>query len=350
MDKKHDTDIYEKTLESLLKTVTVNATGNPWVPDKKGKATVPIPLPVIITAIKGPYTEKDRKLWTFLVHAVWDEIGKTRTHELDIQRINKVFRNLGGEHGTKWIWESATRLMQTLVEWEGADNDKRCQGMVALLAFVLLSKEAEKEGILEFRFDESLETIIKAPIRFARLRTHFMLSLSGKYAVTLYEILESIVNMRNPVLEVDISTLRQWLKVPEGKLLNYSNFNQRVIGPAIKQINDNPEGAGFTVSVKPIKNKRAVVKLRFTLQKTQKRIEKELELVKKQSGPQEPLALPSLKLKTETYAKAKKVAPYFDIYELEQQWLDWLRTKEQPTNPDAAFVAFCKNKQQRINN
>jgi len=28
-------------------------------------------------------------------------------HELRVQEINRVFRELGGEHDSKWIWESA---------------------------------------------------------------------------------------------------------------------------------------------------------------------------------------------------------------------------------------------------
>ncbi len=95
--------------------------------------------------------------------------------------------------------------------------------------------------------------IIKDPRRFAQLRTHFLIGLSGKYAVTLYELLESVANRIDPVLDVQLGTLRQWLKVPEGKLKSWDHFNSRALYPAIEQINTNPLGAGFTVEMKPIK-------------------------------------------------------------------------------------------------
>ena len=50
-------------------------------------------------------------------------------------------------------------------------------------------------------------------------------------------------------------------------------------------------------------------------------------------------------LKTETYEKARKAAPGFDIYNLEQQWREWIaKKKEPPKRPDAAFIAFCRKK------
>jgi len=74
--------------------------------------------------------------------------------------------------------------------------------------------------------------ILKEPRRFARLRTHFMLGLCEKYAVTLYELLESVTNRIDPVLDVQMDTLRQWLKVPEGKLRSWDHFNSRALYPA----------------------------------------------------------------------------------------------------------------------
>ena len=49
-------------------------------------------------------------------------------------------------------------------------------------------------------------------------------------------------------------------------------------------------------------------------------------------------------LKPETYAKAKAVAPGWDIYALEQQWHEWIEKKGMPKRPDGAFIGFCKKK------
>ena len=76
-----------------MNTVTVPATapvptGNVWLPTPEDPATIPVPLPVIIVAVEGPYTEQDRKLWTFLLHAVWDDLETQPVHELPVRDIN----------------------------------------------------------------------------------------------------------------------------------------------------------------------------------------------------------------------------------------------------------------------
>jgi hypothetical protein len=54
-------------------------------------------------------------------------------------------------------------------------------------------------------------------------------------------------------------------------------------------------------------------------------------------------------LRTVTYEHAKRAAPGWDVYELERQWREWIDKKGPPQKPDAAFVAFCRNKFAREN-
>ena len=327
--------------------VAVKATGDPWTPSPDHPATVPMPWEVIVVKVHGDYTERDRKLYAFLVHAVWDELETTRIHELPAADINRVFRELGGDNNLDWIWESATRLNKTSIEWEEKKDGRLSQGIASLLSYALTNKEAQESGFLRFEIPAGLFEIFKAPGRFARIRIHFMLGLSGKYAVTLYEILESVVNMKNPVLEVDLPTLRQWLKVTDGKLERYVDFKRRVLEPALKQINDNPEGAGFSVDMRPIKAGRCVDRIRFTLTKTSFRaaLEGKMKRDKKKLPPNQNS---TVILRTATYEKAKKVAPKFDIYYLETEWREWIGKQTTATeNPDGSFINFCKTKQKK---
>ena len=54
-------------------------TGNPWIPSPADPATVPVPVPVIIVSVNGPYTERDRKLWTLLLQAVLGCLNRALT-------------------------------------------------------------------------------------------------------------------------------------------------------------------------------------------------------------------------------------------------------------------------------
>jgi hypothetical protein len=328
--------------------VPVHATGNPWTPTPDNPATVPMPWEVIVVKVHGEYTERDRKLYAFLVHAVWDELETTRIHMLSVAEINKVFRELGGDNNLDWIWECATRLNKTSIEWEErADGRLTSKGIASLLSYAKVDEEAREEGYLRFEIPAGLIEVFKAPGRFARLRIHFMMGLSGKYAVTLYEILESVVNMKTPALEVDLPTLRRWLKVEDGKMERYVDMKRFILEPALKQINGNPEGAGFSVNMQPIKAGRAFQRIRFTLAKTSFRLEAEGKLKRDKPKAEVPTGT-AFRLKTATYDQAKKAAPGLDVYYLETEWREWVgKKKTAMENPDASFIGFCKSKAKR---
>lgn len=331
-----------------LLPVEVNKTGDIWQPAGEEVATLPVPLPVVIVKVEGPYTERDRKLWAFLIHAVWDDLDKQRVHEIPVDKINNVFRSLGSDHNKNWIWDSAKRLCKTSVEWnETGIDDARYNGIVSLLSGAITTAKAQRTGKLMFEVPALLVRIIRHPMQFARLRVHFLISLSGKYAVTLYEILEAYANRRDPVLGVEIDQLRQWLKVPDGKLSEWYDLKRRAIDPALQQINDNPQGAGFSITMDEIKEGRAVARVRFTIIKTDARIkhEKTLQPEIKAIDPTRPTAgYAAPMLPTSAYEQAGKVARGWDIYALEQEWRQWLATKDKPDYSPASFVAFCKKK------
>jgi len=343
-----------KTPKTRLKQpalpLAVQATGNPWEPSGTVPATVPLPNDVIITKIEGPYTERDRKLWAFLVAAVWEDLDTTRIHEMRVAKINAVFEQLGGEKTASWIWDSAQRLSKTIVEWECGEDGKRLIGISNMMN-AQTAKSLRLSGWLRFEIPALLGEVIKNPCRFSRLRLHFMIGLSGKYAVTLYMLLESVANMNTPVLDVALPQLRQWLKVPEGKLNRWVDIKRRAIEPALKQINENPEAAGFTVSMEEIKEGRAVDRVRFIVTKSEARLIDEKtyhpEPEKPSHSPAPSSSSTAYQLPTTAYEQARKVAPGWDIYELERQWREWMKGKPVPKNLSGAFVNFCKAKAKR---
>lgn len=48
----------------------------------------------------------------------------------------------------------------------------------------------------------------------------------------------------------------------------------------------------------------------------------------------------TIRLASDTYDKARRIAPGWDIYALESEWRGWIT--EPPRNPDAAFLGFCR--------
>jgi plasmid replication initiation protein len=54
-------------------------------------------------------------------------------------------------------------------------------------------------------------------------------------------------------------------------------------------------------------------------------------------------------LDPETFSKAKAVAPGYDVYYLERAWRDWWEDSGKPplTDPDKAFIGFCKRRHEK---
>jgi len=328
---------------------SIQPTGSPWVVSQDDPATVPVPLQTVIVNVDGPYTERDRKLWVFLLHAVFDELEAKAVHSIPVRDINAVFRELGGEHNTKWLWESAKRLAKTTVEWETTFGDGRFEQGISSMFGANLSKKARQMGTLTFNFPPLLIPIIKQPLRFARLRVHFLLSLSGKYAVTLYEILEGFANRRDGRCEVSIDDLRTWLKVPEGSYSAWKDFRKRVLDPAVKQINDDPIGAGFSVEYSPIKQGRFYRSIVFQLSKTDNRQTTE-RLMKAKSSAKKRAKTDGLIIEAWGEEQARKVLREkgWDYHVVEKEWRAFaagqVANGNPPKNATAAFVAFCKKK------
>jgi plasmid replication initiation protein len=71
----------------------------------------------------------------------------------------------------------------------------------------------------------------------------------------------------------------------------------------------------------------------------------EFILFKKRVQPKEKIIGTRVVLDSETYAKARQVAPGWDIHMLEDEWRMWMhdKGKERPDNPDKAFIGFCRS-------
>jgi Initiator Rep protein, WH2/Initiator Replication protein, WH1 len=328
----------------------IQPTGSPWIISNDDPATVPVPLQTVIVKVEGQYTERDRKLWVFLLHAVFDELGNKGIHSLPVRDINAVFRKLGGDHGTNWLWESAKRLAKTTIEWEYTLGDERVQGVSSLFE-AQVHKKARETGTLNFAFPQLLVPIIKDPSRFARLRVHFLLKLSGKYAVTLYELLEGYVNRRDGQCRVSIEELRTWLKVPSGSYQNWKDFRKWVLDPALKQINDDPLGAGFSVEYEPIRKGRFYHEIVFHLTKTPKRIQSD-KLIKLASGDAKTIRTAKEKqrpalLDADVNRAAQETRYYLDMDEVQKQfWSHWESTGKPNFKKGVAqaFIGFTKKK------
>ena len=333
----------------------VSTTGN--LLDEKGveSITTPVPLPVVFSQITGPFTAFDRKLWLLLLHLEWDNLmTKSKVgewHEVKESTLRALVIKYMGARDNERFWDSIKRLTKTHVEYYFTENDERWEASSTLFIGAYKSKQ-KRDGMVRFMFPPNLVPILLEPGKFARLRVEFMLKLDSKYAVTLYQVLESGANLRVPILEATVEEIRGWLKVPEGKLTQWAFLERTALSPALKEINSNPDLSGIYVTHELIRSGKGgkVQRVKFTIRKTPQRVgfEKQITVSTKAKEASRVSSLIPAFNGTSIYTKAKKLAPKLDIYTLEREWRDWVLSKDiYVKNPEAHFLDFVKQKAAR---
>jgi len=351
---------------SLLPKNGPKPTGDIWEPSKTHPATVPVPLPVVMVRVDGPFTALDRKLWLLMLHNAWDELDSDKPyHEISVSELLRLFRRFGRtDLGTRGkirlgkndedteaaaLWDSVRRLVKTTVEWE----DEEYQGISALVSEALLSKRYRETGKIYYAFGKGLSKQILAPRAFARLRCHVVLALRSKYAVTLYEILEAYVNRRETSFMVTIEELRSWLKVSDDSKSydDWKYLKRRVIEPAVNEINEHGEEGGFIVGYEGVREGKAFTKVKFTLTKMAARDDRDAMLQKKarraRTFDAPPVALGAVpggvyEPTDAVLTQLRALAPSWDRQALLAQYREWSKGKVPARNPHGAFLGWVK--------
>lgn len=342
------------------------ATGDLWQPSSKVPTTVPVPLPVVVVRIEGPFTALDRKLWLALVRQAWDDLDKPgHIHEVSIGELVELFRKISGrrdlggkgvlqltrkiseETDAARLWQSITRLAKTTIEWEDADY----VGINSLLG-ARMDREARMSGRLYFTFDPLLAQHVLAPRAWARLNVHVVMKLRSKYAVTLYEMLEAYANRENKSCTATIDEVRNWLKVPDESYGVWRDLRRFVLDPAIAEINAHADEAGFTVAYEGVREGKAFGKIKFTVAKTGDRHHQESQIraaikaktrrLNREKGVGDPNSPPVPSGTALDRFRAEW--PGKDPYEVIGLWHDKWRASgcELLKSPDGAFLKFAE--------
>eukprot|EP01042_Synura_sphagnicola_P002955 gene2955-3620_t len=103
------------------------ATGDVLDTDSRVPATVPVPLPVVMVRVEGPFTALDRKLWLVLLHNAWHEMehgfeGGKKFHSVSIAEVLRLFRKFGrtdlGKSGTLQMSRNSIEDTEAAPIWD----------------------------------------------------------------------------------------------------------------------------------------------------------------------------------------------------------------------------------------
>jgi hypothetical protein len=236
------------------RTLRQRTIGNPLDPnDASGSMVKPAELVDVVELT--PLTLVDRRSYNLLIAHAWDRIDEDVEHAIPKAALR------GTHKGNERLSDTIQRLMAGQVEVRIIRDGKRYLQSIHLLGTVARPEDEEEDGNVYYRFPAELREIIRQSSIFARLQTEVMFCFSSKYALALWEMIQKRGNLKlKNTDEFAPDELRKMLGVPRGKLKEFSHFRQKVLIPAVDEVNAL---SSHMVQIDAVRHGRKVVKLRL---------------------------------------------------------------------------------------
>ena len=195
----------------------------------------------------GGLSLQDRRVMNVLYANAGPKLCDEVDHVIGIAELRGTHK--GGERVT----DSIRRLMKTLVEVPTKDgNGAPATKLVQILSdSTVTDNENNPAGQVVYSFSKKMREIIKDSTLWGRVRSAVVFAFTSKYALALYELITTRINLKHVWQEeFTVDDFRALLGVPDGKLERIPNLLQRVIQPAALEVNGL---ADFGVKIEAIR-------------------------------------------------------------------------------------------------
>lgn len=146
-------------------------------------------------------------------------------------------------------------VMQTLVRFDILEEDKKSEEMKMSysMSTTLLSgcKWREKENVIHYEFSKYLLEVLKDPSAYAKLDVMVQERIKGKHSLSIWEHCKFYLNYHGGSYtkskEITVKQFRDILGVHSKAYDNFKHFNQQILTPAIKEINEKSD-----ITIQPV--------------------------------------------------------------------------------------------------
>lgn len=172
-----------------------------------------------------------RRAITVLWHSAHRQgIENGKDYEIEINELRP-----SNNRSNAIVVEAIEALMKTLVTVTLPDGSTR---RVQFLGGNDLDAPDRPHGVLTYSFDKRLIEILQDSTIWGSISLPVIMSLSGKYAISLYEIVAQWTNLSHKTYEtLSIEELRTLLGVESKKYPLFGSFNKHILQPALVEIN-----------------------------------------------------------------------------------------------------------------
>lgn len=161
--------------------------------------------------------------------------------------------------GYEMAEEAVLQLMQTIITIKRPDGSTR---RVQFLGGNDMDDPRRPAGMLTYSFDKRLVAVLQDSTIWGKIDLPVLMSLSSKYAVSLYESLSQLAGLDHKTSQqMTLTEFREMLGVETHKYETFGELNKHVIKPIVAEVNAL---ASFNVALVPIKTSKKVTHLRLS--------------------------------------------------------------------------------------
>jgi len=178
---------------------------------------------------------QDGRIFNALIENAVGNLDEDTEHEIAVMKL----RGLNKHKGSERVRDSVKTLMSTLIEIPVVDAN----GLNAVLRTQLLTEntltfnEDDPRAVLRYRLTPTVRKIIQDSKRWGRLKGYVVYAFSSKYALALYEAIAVRINLRMDEQVFTVEEFRHLLGVPDGKYPRFPQLRQKVLDPAVMEVN-----------------------------------------------------------------------------------------------------------------
>ena len=165
----------------------------------------------------------------------------------------------------EYLKEAAVAMLRCIVQYNVLDKDGSLErwGATALLA----QADIQKKGLFTYAYSPELRRRLHNPEMYARLDLDLQRQFDSKYGLALWELCADYLGSGREYGEtpfIPLEAFRKLMGVTEAMYNSFKKLNQKVIGPAVAEIN---RVSDFHVTADYQRHGRKVVALKFKMRR-----------------------------------------------------------------------------------
>ena len=211
--------------------------------------------------IQGKITHLQRRAWNVLLANAYNELPHKQIHSVSVAELTA---KLGFDSkNEEYLKEALQALRNCEVQWNILGKDKKQEWGVA----GLLSEARIKNGICYYEYSHSMRQKLHNPRIYSKLNLRLQNRFKSQYALILWEVCFDYFDTDRGQGEtpfIPLETFRELMGIEADEYRTFKALNQRVIKPAIKEINTLTD---YHVEINQKRIARKIAELKFCIER-----------------------------------------------------------------------------------